>query len=118
MNYSELLQLAKGWGNFLSDRIIIWRLLTGYYNEGRCPKCVEAAEQERYRRYWDKGGTLRPMGSTDKCVLCGKEYTVRSSTQRYCSEECRRKESIPKYKETKKISTRTSGRNLESVGRE
>ena len=26
MNYSELLQLAKGWGNFLSDRIIIWRL--------------------------------------------------------------------------------------------
>ena len=26
MNYSELLQLAKGWGNFASDRIIIWRL--------------------------------------------------------------------------------------------
>ena len=28
MNYSELLQLAKSWGNFISDRIIIWRLLT------------------------------------------------------------------------------------------
>ena len=27
MNYSELLQLAKGWSNFISDRIIIWRLL-------------------------------------------------------------------------------------------
>lgn len=27
MNYSELLQLAKGWGNFISGRIIIWRLL-------------------------------------------------------------------------------------------
>ena len=26
MNYSELLQLAKGWGNCISDRIIIWRL--------------------------------------------------------------------------------------------
>ena len=26
MNYSELLQLAKGWGNFVSDRINIWRL--------------------------------------------------------------------------------------------
>lgn len=26
MNYSELLQLAKSWGNFISDRIIIWRL--------------------------------------------------------------------------------------------
>ncbi len=30
MNYSELLQLAKGWGNFLSDRIIIWRLRRTY----------------------------------------------------------------------------------------
>ena len=28
MNYSKLLQLAKGWGNFTVDRIIIWRLLT------------------------------------------------------------------------------------------
>ena len=27
MNYSELLQLTKGWGNFVSDRINIWRLL-------------------------------------------------------------------------------------------
>ena len=27
-NYSELLQLAKGWGNFVSDRINIWRLLS------------------------------------------------------------------------------------------
>ena len=27
MNYSELLQLAKGWGNFKFYRIIIWRLL-------------------------------------------------------------------------------------------
>lgn len=26
VNYSELLQLAKGWGNFVSDRINIWRL--------------------------------------------------------------------------------------------
>ena len=31
MNYSELLQLAKGWGNFVSDRINIWRLP---YNNG------------------------------------------------------------------------------------
>ena len=32
MNYSELLQLAKGWGNFISDRIIIWRLRLIYRN--------------------------------------------------------------------------------------
>ena len=32
MNYSELLQLAKGWGNFVSDRINIGRLrITQYY---------------------------------------------------------------------------------------
>ena len=30
MNYSELLQLAKGWGNFISGRIIIWRLRIKY----------------------------------------------------------------------------------------
>ena len=27
MNYSELLQLAKGWGNSVYDRFNIWRLL-------------------------------------------------------------------------------------------
>lgn len=26
MNYSELLQLVKGWSNLVSNRIIIWRL--------------------------------------------------------------------------------------------
>ena len=31
MNYSELLQLAKGWSNFKFYRIIIWRL---HYVEG------------------------------------------------------------------------------------
>ena len=31
MNYSELLQLAKGWGNFVSDRINIWRLRNKCY---------------------------------------------------------------------------------------
>ena len=30
MNYSELLQLAKGWSNLVSNRIIIWRLQTTY----------------------------------------------------------------------------------------
>ena len=32
MNYSELLQLTKGWGNFISDRRIIWRLLNFFEN--------------------------------------------------------------------------------------
>ena len=32
MNYSGLLQLTKGWGNFVSDRIHIWRLLSTSIN--------------------------------------------------------------------------------------
>ena len=30
MNYSELLQLAKGWGNSVYDRFNIWRLQNIY----------------------------------------------------------------------------------------
>ena len=37
MNYSELLQLAKGWGNFISDRIIIWRLRYFHQEMGKTP---------------------------------------------------------------------------------
>ncbi|MCA5580543.1 hypothetical protein [Enterocloster clostridioformis] len=40
MNYSELLQLAKGWGNFASDRINIWRLLTMYEETGHGGSCI------------------------------------------------------------------------------
>ena len=44
MNYSELLQLAKGWGNFISDRIIIWRLRYTYQylsrTETKIKECV------------------------------------------------------------------------------
>ena len=32
MNYSELLQLAKGWSNFIFYRTIIWRLLSKFYS--------------------------------------------------------------------------------------
>ena len=37
MNYSELLQLAKGWGNFISGRIIIWRLRKKYDEYKKAP---------------------------------------------------------------------------------
>ena len=43
MNYSELLQLAKGWGNFISGRIIIWRLL---YSGDIC--YLSACEEQKY----------------------------------------------------------------------
>ncbi|MEY8335536.1 hypothetical protein AALB53_20940 [Lachnospiraceae bacterium 47-T17] len=43
MNYSELLQLAKGWGKFISDRIIIWRLPYNYFNHllTELPKLID-----------------------------------------------------------------------------
>ena len=41
MNYSELLQLAKGWGNFISDRIIIWRLPRTQYKLYPLSDCKE-----------------------------------------------------------------------------
>ena len=42
MNYSELLQLAKGWGNFKFYRDIIWRL--HYYGVLMNNKCETLAE--------------------------------------------------------------------------
>ena len=39
MNYSELLQLAKGWGNFVSDRINIWRLPNDEHQKGYLTEC-------------------------------------------------------------------------------
>ena len=47
MNYSELLQLAKGWGNFVSDRINILRL--------RCDKLILLID--RFNGHW--------LGATD-----------------------------------------------------
>ena len=64
MNYSELLQLAKGWGNFISDRTNIWRLhltsimdlysrkiiawvLSETLKAPHVVECIEKAEQSR-----------------------------------------------------------------------
>ena len=80
----------------------------GYSSEWRCPKCMEAAREESYRKYWAKGGTERPMGSTDKCILCGKEYTVTSSSQKYCSSECRKIAFQPRAKARSREYYRTS----------
>lgn len=58
-----------------------------------CPECRaerrrESAERQRRR------GTQRPIGSIDRCEVCGGEYVVNSSRQRYCpqcaAEACRR----------------------------
>lgn len=78
-----------------------------YHKERRCPKCVERAKQEANMRYL-RNGTQRPLGSIDKCELCGKEYIVTSGSKKYCSVQCRRISSLPKQKEYRRTYYRTS----------
>lgn len=55
----------------------------GYPRSRYCPRCSAARRTEADKRY-KKSGPNRPLGSTDICVVCGKEYTVESGRQRYC----------------------------------
>ena len=48
-----------------------------------CPICRKARSKEAAGRY-RKSGASRPLGSSDRCTICGKEYTVNGSRQRYC----------------------------------
>jgi predicted nucleic acid-binding Zn ribbon protein len=51
-----------------------------------CPSCRADRQREQwadYKRRQRKGDT-RPIGSTDKCKRCGKDYTVNSGLQQYC----------------------------------
>ena len=48
-----------------------------------CPDCREVRRKERDKNY-KKTGTIRPLGSVDHCVVCGQEYVVKSSRQKYC----------------------------------
>lgn len=50
-----------------------------------CPECRSRRRADAERRYRDKGRKAdRPLGSIDKCTVCGKEYVVKSSRQKYC----------------------------------
>ncbi len=48
-----------------------------------CPECRIERRRERDRiRY--KTGAARPLGSVDRCTICGSEYIVAGGNQRYC----------------------------------
>lgn len=50
-----------------------------------CPECRYVRRLESAARFRAKGNKAdRPLGSLDKCVVCGKEYIVNSSRQKYC----------------------------------
>ena len=82
----------------------------------RCPDCAYKAQLETNRRH-KKNGTKRPIGSIDKCAVCGQEYTVFSSRQKYCSPECQRRGVLAWQREHKKGYGRQSGQNAKRIER-
>lgn len=54
----------------------------------RCPECRIIARRENSKNF-KREGPRRPLGSTDTCLLCGKEYIVEGGRQKYCR-SCRR----------------------------
>lgn len=62
-----------------------------------------------HSRRHKKTGTKRPLGSTDKCVICDREYTVVSGRQKYCSPACQRKGVLEWQREHKRGYDKVSG---------
>lgn len=48
-----------------------------------CPDC-RAERLKAQSAAHKQRGTARPLGSIDKCVVCGGDYVVNSGRQRYC----------------------------------
>ncbi len=48
-----------------------------------CPSCLAERKKEQAARR-RRTGTLRPIGSTDKCLMCGAEYIVTAGARKYC----------------------------------
>ncbi len=82
----------------------------------RCPDCAYKAQLETNRRH-RQTGTQRPLGSIDKCIICGQEYTVTSGRQKYCSETCQRKGVLAWQKEHKKGYAKQSGQDIKKMER-
>lgn len=75
----------------------------------RCPDCALEAKRRAQREYKAKDGAKRPIGSTDRCVVCGAEYVVTSGRQKYCSDDCAREGVLAWQREHKKGYAQTSG---------
>lgn len=82
----------------------------------RCPDCAYKAAQETSRQH-KKTGTKRPLGSIDKCAICGKEYIVKSGRQKYCSDACMRKGTLEWQREHKKGYNMASGQDAKKIER-
>lgn len=49
-----------------------------------CPQCRAERRRAADRDYKRRGKAARPIGSTDICAACGKQYTVMGGRQMYC----------------------------------
>ena len=81
-----------------------------------CPDCAYKAQKETSRRH-KKTGTKRPLGSIDKCAVCGKEYIVVSGRQKYCSDVCQRKGVLEWQREHKRGYSKASGQDIKKMER-
>ena len=81
----------------------------------RCPDCAYKARRESERKH-RKNGTCRPLGSIDKCTICGEEYTVTSGRQQYCP-SCRREGVLAWQREHKRGYDKESGQAAKKMER-
>lgn len=82
----------------------------------RCPGCAYRAQLETGRRH-KRNGTRRPIGSTDRCIICGTTYTVTSGRQKYCSDACQREGILTWQRKHKKGYSRASGQDIKKQER-
>ncbi len=77
----------------------------------RCPDCAYKAKLETSRQH-KRRGARRPLGSIDKCLWCGAEYTVICGRQKYCSDKCQREAVLAWQREHKKGYNKASGQDI------
>ena len=82
----------------------------------RCPDWAYRAQKETKKQH-KKEGTRRPLGSRDKCEVCGAEYIVTSGRQKYCSADCQRRGVLEWQREHKKGYHKASGQNIKKQER-
>ena len=77
MNYSELLQLAKGWSDFVSDRINIWRLRIMYTTN-----IIEGLNRQ-YRKVTKTKSVFPSDTALEKMLFLASRNVTKKWTQRY-----------------------------------
>jgi len=82
----------------------------------RCPDCAYKARHETSKRH-KRTGTIRPLGSVDRCVICGNEYIVVSGRQKYCSSACQRKGVLEWQRVHKRGYDKISGQDIKKTER-